>query len=159
MKLFNFAIASIVDANTGNGISRQFIDQTGSTDSDHLQYGREIRAKSVLAVLAKIKIAVKQYVDDSREAAKARRNNEAISQLSEHMLKDIGLTFVDIQDLKSGQTTLKGLNTRRNQYRDQEYRDQAARSNRLVQSTKRVSSQVVDIDSANQAHYEVAKCA
>jgi len=154
MKLFNFAIASIVDANTGNGISRQFIDQTGSTDSDHLQYGREIRAKSVLAVLAKIKIAVKQYVDDSREAAKARRNNEAISQLSEHMLKDIGLTFVDIQDLKSGQTTLKGLNTRRNQYRDQ-----AARSNRLVQSTKRVSSQVVDIDSANQAHYEVAKCA
>jgi uncharacterized protein YjiS (DUF1127 family) len=154
MKLFNFAIASIVDANTGSGISRQFIDQSGSKDSGHLQYGREIRAKSILGVLAEIKIAVKQFVDDSRAAARARRNNEAISKLSEHILKDIGLTFVDIQDLKSGQTTLEGLNSRRDQYRDQ-----AARSNRLVQSTKRVRSQVVDIDSANQAHYEIAKCA
>jgi uncharacterized protein YjiS (DUF1127 family) len=154
MNLINFAIASIVDANTGNGISRQFIDQSGSKDSGHLQYGREIRDKSVLGVLAKIKSAVKQFVDDSRVAARARRNNEAISNLSEHLLKDIGLTFVDIQDLKSGQTTLEGLNARRIQYRDQ-----AARSNRLVQSTKRVSSQVVDIDSANQYQYEVAKCA
>ena len=154
MKLFNFAIASIVDANTGNGISRQFIDQSGSKDSGHLQYGREIRAKSVLGVLAKIKSAVKQFVDDSREAARARRNNEAISQLSEHILKDIGLTFVDIQDLKSGQITLEGLNARRDQDRDQ-----GARSLRLLQSTKLVSSQVVDIDSANQAHFETAKCA
>ena len=154
MKLFNFAIASIVDANTGNGISRQFIDQSGSKESGHLQYGREIRAKSVLGVLAKIKSAVKQFVDDSREAARARRNNEAISQLSEHILKDIGLTFVEIQDLKSGQITLEGLNARRDQYRDQ-----GARNLRLLQSTKRVSSQVVDIDSANQAHFETAKCA
>ena len=58
MKLFNFAIASIVDANTGNGISRQFIDQSGSNDSGHLQYGRVIRAKSVLGVLAKIKSTI-----------------------------------------------------------------------------------------------------
>ena len=154
MKLFNLAIASIVDANTGNGISRQFIDQSGSKDSGHLQYGREIRAKSVLGVLAKIKSAVRQFVDDSKVAARARHHNEALSQLSDHILKDIGLTFVDVQDLKSGQITLEDLNARRDQYRDQ-----AARSNRLVQSTKRVSSQVVDIDSANQAHYEVAKCA
>ena len=154
MKLFNFAIASIVDANTGNGISRQFIDQSGSKDSGHLQYSREIRAKSVLGVLAKIKSAVKQFVDDSREAARARRNNEALSQLSEHILKDIGLTFVDIQDLKSGQITLEGLNARRDQDRDQ-----SARSLRLLQSTKLVNSQVVDIDSANQAHFETAKCA
>jgi len=154
MKLFNFAIASIVDANTGNGISRQFVDQSGSKDSGHLQYGREIRAKSVPGVLAKIKIAVRQFVDDSRLAARTRRSNEALSQLSEHILKDIGLTFVDIQDLKSGQTTLEGLNARRDQYRDQ-----TARSLRLLQSTKRLSSQVVDVDSANQAHYEAAKCA
>jgi uncharacterized protein YjiS (DUF1127 family) len=154
MKLFNFAIASIVDANTGTGISRQFIDQSGSEDSGYLQYGHEIRAKSVLGVLAKIKNAVRQFVNDSRAAARARRNNEEVLQLSENILKDIGLTFVDTQDLKSGQTTLEALNARRDQYRDQ-----AARSNRLIRSTKRVSSRVVDIDSANQAHYEVAKCA
>jgi len=154
MKLFNFAVASIVDANTRNGISRQFIDQLGSKQAAYEQTGREIRAKSVLDVLTKIKSVFNQYISDSRAAARARRNNEAVSQLSEHILKDIGLTFVDMQDLKSGQTTLQGLSARRDQYRDQ-----AARSNRLVQSTKRVSSEVCDIDSANQAHYEVAKCA
>ncbi len=154
MKLFNFAIASIVDANTGSGISRQFDEQLGSKQSAYEQAGREIRARSVLDVLTKIKSVFNQYISDSRAAARSRRNNEAVSQLSEHILKDIGLTFVDMQDLKSGQTTLQGLNTRRDQYRDQ-----AASSNRLVQSTKRVSSQVVDIDSANQAQYEVAKCA
>ena len=154
MKLFNFAIASIVDANTGSGISRQFVEQLGSKESAYEQAGREIRAKSVLDLLSKIKSAFNQYVSDSRAAARARRNTEAESQLSDHTLKDIGLTFVDIQDLKSGQVTLEALNARRDQYRDQ-----AASKNRLRQLSTRVSTQVLDFDSANQDQYETAKCA
>jgi len=154
MKLINFGIASIVDANTGNGISRQFTGQFGSKDSDYEKSAHEIRAKSVLGVLTKIKSAFKQYLDDSRAVARARRNTAEVSQLSEHILKDIGLTFVDIQDLKSGQITLEALNARRGQYRDQ-----AASIKRLDYSSKRAGTRVLDLDSANQAQYEIAKCA
>jgi len=156
MKLINLGIASIVDANTGNGISRQFIGQFGSIDSDYENSAREIRAKSILGVLAKIKSAFKQYLDDSSAVARARRNTAEVSQRSEHILKDIGLTFVDIQDLKSGQITLEALNARRGQYRDQ---DQAASIKRLDYSSKRAGTRVLDLDSANQAQYEIAKCA
>ncbi len=154
MKLINLGIASIVDANTGNGISRQFIGQFGSKDSDYEKSAREIRAKSILGVLAKIKRAFKQYLDESRAVARARRNTAAISQLGEHILKDIGLTSVDIQDLKSGQITLEALNARRGQYRNQ-----AASIKRLDHSSKQVGTRVLDLDSANQAQYEIAKCA
>ena len=154
MRLFNFAIASIVDVNTGSGINRQFVEQFGSKQSANEQAGRAIRAKSVLDVLIKIKSTFKQYIDDSRAAARAKRSIAEITQLSDLQLDDIGLTSVDIQDLKSGQISLEALNTRRDQYRDQ-----AALNNLLVEPTKRVSSRVVDIDSANQAHYEIAKCA
>jgi len=154
MKLINLGIASIVDANTGNGISRQFTDQFGSKHSDYEISAREIRAKSILGVLAKIKSAFKQYVKDSKADASVKRNTAEIAQLSEHQLKDIGLTPIDIQDLKSGQITLEALNTRRDQYRQQ-----AARNSLLRHSSNRVSTRVLDIDSAHQAQYETAKCA
>ena len=154
MKLFHFAIASIVDANTGSGINRHFVEQSGSKQSAYEQVGQEIRAKSVLDLLANIKSAFKQYINDSRAAARAIRDTAEITQLSEHQLNDIGLTWVDIQDLKSGQITLEALNTRRDQYRDQ-----AARNSRLSQLSTRVTTRVIDIDSANQAEYETAKCA
>ena len=154
MKLINLGIASIVDANTGNGISRQFTDQFGSKDSDYEKSAHEIRAKSVLGVLTKIKSAFMQYLDESRAVARARRDTAEISQLGEHILKDIGLTFVDIQDLKSGQITLQELSARRSQYRDQ-----AASIKRLDHASKQVGTRVLDLDSANQAQYEIAKCA
>jgi hypothetical protein len=69
-------------------------------------------------------------------------------------LKDIGLTFVDIQDLKSGQINLEGLNARRGQFRDQ-----AASIKRLDHASKQVGTRVLDLDSASQAQYEIAKCA
>jgi len=154
MKLINLGIASIVDANTGNGISRQFTGQFGSKDSDYEKSAREIRTKSVLGVLAKIKSAFKQYLDESRAVASARRNTAAVSQLGEHILKDIGLTSVDIQDLKSGQINLEALNARRGQYRDQ-----AASIKRLDHASKQIGTRVLDLDSASQAQYEIAKCA
>ena len=154
MKLINLGIASIVDANTGNGISQQFTGQFGSKDSDYEKSAHEIRAKSVLGVLAKIKSAFMQYLDEFRAVARARRNIAAVSQLSEHILKDIGLTSVDIQDLKSGQITLEGLSVRLVQYRDQ-----AASIKRLDQASKQAGTRVLNLDSANQAQYEIAKCA
>ena len=154
MKLINLGIASIVDANTGNGISRQFTGQSGSKDSDYEKSAREIRAKFLLGVLTKIKSAFKQYLDESRAVARARRNTAAVSQLGEHLLKDIGLSFVDIQDLKSGQITLEELSARRGQYRDQ-----VTSIKRLDHSSKQVGTRELDLDSAYQAQYEIAKCA
>ena len=117
MKLFNFAIASIVDANTGNGINRGFIEQFGSKNSDYEQLGREIRAKSILGLVGKIKNAFIQYIEDSKAIARERRAVEEVSQMSASMLKDVGLTQNDADDLRLGLISLDSLNARRDQNR------------------------------------------
>ena len=153
MKFLNLAIASIVDANTGNGINQQFVDQFGSGTTDYVQHGREIRANSVLAMFGKIKASVKQYIEDSKELAKARRNTREVLQLDDHMLRDIGLTYNDVVDLRLGLISTEGLSQRSNQNRD----DQDASLDRLSQHLVSVSEN--NLESANEENYELKKCA
>jgi hypothetical protein len=140
MKLFNFAIASIVDANTGNSVNRRFVEQFGSKNSSYEQFGREIRAKSILGLGGKIKSALIQYIAGSKAKAQERRGVEEVSQMSANMLKDVGLTQHDADDLRLGLISLDTLNARRDQNRNQ----REARLSRLSQSSK---------------NYELKKCA
>ena len=153
MKLLNFAIASIVDANTGNGINRQFVNQFGSNKTDYVRHGREIRANSVLALFGKIKTSIKQYIEDSKAAAQARENTREILQMNEHLMKDIGLNYNDGVDLRLGLISLDSLNARRDQNRNQ----QDAGLARLSQ--QQVSVGKYDLESSNEEAYELAKCA
>ncbi len=153
MKLLNLAIASIVDANTGNGINQQFVNQFGSGTTDYAQHGREIRANSVLALIAKIKASIKQYIEDSKASARARENTREILHLNDHMLKDIGLTYNDVVDLRMGLISTDELGQRRGQNRN----DQDASLDRLSQQLVSVSE--TNLESANQENYELKKCA
>jgi uncharacterized protein YjiS (DUF1127 family) len=155
MKLFNFAIASIVDANTGNGVNRHFVEQFGSKNSSYVQFGREIRAKSILGIVGKIKNAFIQYIEDSKAIARERRGVEEVSRMSATMLEDVGLTQNDADDLRLGLISLDTLNARRDQNRKQ----REVRLSRLSQSSKQVNVSGIDHESANQENYELKKCA
>ena len=153
MKLLNFAIASIVDANTGNSINRQFVSQFGSNKIDYAQHGRDIRANSILALIGKIKASVTQYIENSKATAQAHRSSEEVLQMSEHMMKDVGLTYNDVTDLRLGLISLNTLNQRRDQNRN----EQDAGLGRL--SLQQLSVGKNDHESANQEVFEMKKCA
>jgi uncharacterized protein YjiS (DUF1127 family) len=155
MKLFNFAIASIVDANTGTGISRSFVEQFGSKNSSYEKFGREIRAKSILGLAGKIKNAFIQYIEDSKAIARERRGVEEVSQMSASMLEDVGLTQNDADDLRLGLISVDSLNVRRDKNRS----EREASQSRLNQSSKQVNISGSDHESANQENYELKKCA
>jgi len=150
MKFLNLAVASIVDANTGNGINRHYIDQFGSNYSAHERQGHEIRSRSFLDVVAKIRASVQHYIEESKTEAKRRRAIKDLSGMNERLLKDIGLSRNDLYDIEQGSTSLEALNARRNR---------SANRRKLNQVSGKVSTRVRNIKSANQEQYETRKCA
>ena len=150
MKHFNLAIASIVDANTGNGLNHNFIDQFGPYHSTHEQHVHEIRSRSFLDLVTKIKTLVQKYIEDSKTKARNRQVIEDLRQLDDRNLKDIGLNRGDLYALQLGTTSLEALNARRNSSAD---------THKPSQVASNVGTSVSSIESANQALYEAKKCA
>jgi len=150
MKYLNLAVASIVDANTGNGLNHHFIDQFGSNHSAHQRQAHEIRSRSFLGLIAKIKASVQQYIEDSKAGAKRRQALKDLSQMNDRLLKDIGLNRDDLYDLNHGSTNLEALNARRNRSAD---------THRLRQVSTKVSTRIRSLESSNHAQYETKKCA
>lgn len=154
MKLLNLAITSIVDASTGNSVKRRFDERLGSNDYNFEQFGPETRANSMPGVVGKFKSAFIQYIEDSKARAGESRDIAEVLQLNSRILKDIGLTSEDQQDLESGRITLKVLNARRNQYRNG-----TVGNHRPTRSSNLVGTNLLNIDSANQVQYEAIRCA
>ncbi len=150
MKFLNLAVASIVDANTGNGLNHHFVNQFGSNHSTHERQAHEIRSRSFLDVIAKIKSSVQQYIEDSKVNSRRRQAIKDLSQMNDRLLKDIGLSRDDLRDIDNGSTNFEALNARRNRSTD---------SFRRNQTSAKISSSVRSIESANQAQYETKKCA
>ena len=150
MKLLNLAIASIVDANTGNGLNRDFIDPFGSYHSAHQKRAHEIRSRSFLDLVAKIKNSVQRYFEDSKTKARNRQAIKDLRQLDDRFLKDIGLNRGDLYAVQLGTTSLEALNARRNPSAD---------THKPSQVPSNVGTGVRSIESANQELYEARKCA
>jgi uncharacterized protein YjiS (DUF1127 family) len=106
MKPFHFAIASIVDANTGFGLVQdgRNIDYRDAELRSHV-----IRSQSVHAFFAAIGAAVRDSLAAYRERARQRRALDELSNLNDHYLDDIGLTRGDIVAVQLGQTSLEIL--------------------------------------------------
>ena len=155
MKLLNLGISSIVNANTGNGINHLHANQLGTHKTDYAGHGREIRANVLLDLIKKIKTSVKQYIDVSKALAQERRDTREILQMSEHMLKDVGLTQNDVHDLRFDLIALNTLNTRRVHNSNKE----VAHLSQSNQSSKQAGINTDKLESANQETYELKKCA
>jgi len=110
MKLFEFTIAPIVDANTGYGLESKNL---GVDYSAAIHAGREIRAKSVLAWFASIKHRIGQVISNYRVRAYNRRAIDGFSKLSDRLLKDIGIERYELASVRAGLTTLEELDASR----------------------------------------------
>ena len=148
MKHFPFAIASIVDANTGFGLSH------GGGKIDHRtaeQHGRAIRAKSIIALFAAIKQRIGVAVEACRVRVQARRDLQTLLNLSDRMLKDIGLPRGDLASVQYGAVTLKQLDAERKASR--QVTDQHVTTSIRVEKVNQAQEAV------NQELYAEAKCA
>ena len=148
MKLLQFGIASIVDANTGNGLTHNEgrIDYAAAA-----QHGRTIRAKSIIALYSLIKKRLGNAISSYRERASLRRQLVALAQLEDHLLKDIGLSRGDIFAVELGQMTLEQLDAqRRNNFQDELP---------ALTTVDKMGPQSLQLDAVNEAIYNEAKCA
>ncbi|MGD2173516.1 MAG: DUF1127 domain-containing protein [Gammaproteobacteria bacterium] len=146
MKHFQFAIASIVDANTGFGLTRG----GGNIDYRDAEIrSRAIRSKSVQAFFGAIRAAVRDTLAAYREKARQRRAIEELSLLNDHYLDDIGLTRGDITAVKLGQTSLEVL--------DADRRSRLAVAPLDFVDTGRIDDLTREAEAVNEAEYGAAK--
>ena len=148
MKLFEFTIAPIVDANTGYGLEGKNL----SVDySAAIHTGREIRAKSVLAWFTSIKYRIGQVISNYHVRANNRRAINAFSKLSDRLLKDIGIERYELASVRAGLTTLEELDASR--------RPGQVDNVQALQSPVRVDKEVRKLGAVNQDSYVLARCA
>jgi len=148
MKLFQFAVASIVDANTGNGLVHAGgrVDYTAAAD-----HGRAIRAKTVAALIGLIKSRISNAISTYKERARQRSGLSELSRLDDRLLKDIGLTRGDLIAVELGQTTLAELAPLRGV-------DNVAETLKLTVANQ-INEQDQDIYAVNETDYVEQKCA
>ncbi len=148
MKLLQFAVASIVDANTGHGL----LHNEGRIDyATAAQHGRTIRAKSIIALYKLIKEKLGNVISNYREQARQREQFVALAQLDDHLLKDIGLSRGDIFAVELGQMTLQQLDAQRRS----NFQDELPG----LTTVDQIGQQSVKLDAVNEAVYAEAKCA
>ena len=109
MNTFQFAIASVVDANTGQGLPKV----AGQIDYGVLtRHGREIRAKSLLEMLRTIGSRISSISARFTEYRRQRRAIRDLAALNDHLLEDMGFHRGDIIALQMGLVDLDELRER-----------------------------------------------
>lgn len=147
MKQFQFAIASIVDANTGYGLVHGGDTRDTSAQERH---AHEIRNRSVRAFFSSLKDSVASLVAALRERSRERRALAALSELSDYHLEDIGLTRGDVTAVELGQVSLQELN-------DDHRARMSAKPLGFAQAARVEQAQTGD--ASNEARYVEAQCA
>jgi len=148
MNMFQFAIASIVDANTGNGL----VHTGGRPDYGSLEKrGRRIRSQSVLDLAQAIRIGIADFLDGRRARAQERRDLNRLLSLNDHLLEDIGLQRNDLYLVQSGVIELKDLTRGSRSRHDQDWS--------RVKPTAHTEILDAAPDATNQQFYEQRKCA
>jgi uncharacterized protein YjiS (DUF1127 family) len=113
MKSLQFAIASIVDANTNYQFgASSSSDPIGNYQASMLE-GRKIRAKSLIAIFDSIRQRLGAAVARYRQRAEYRQQVNQLLNLSDRILSDIGLERGDLASLQAGLVTLEQLGGKR----------------------------------------------
>ena len=148
MKLLQFAAASIVDANTGQGLAHRTnpIDYAASAQNAHT-----IRAKSITALYRLIKDQVTNAISSYRAHSNKQLQVAALAKLDDRLLKDIGLSRGDIYAVQSGGVSMEQLESARRANR--QHRQSG------ISKIAPVGQQTLQLDAVNEAVYAGAKCA
>jgi uncharacterized protein YjiS (DUF1127 family) len=110
MKPLHFAIASIVDANTGFGLDQ------GSERIDYARAeheARSLRSRSFTRFLGSIGEGIAAGIARLRQYSEHRRGVNQLAALSDHHLEDIGVSRGDVIALQLNQIDTAELETRR----------------------------------------------
>jgi len=150
MKLLSLAIASLVDANTNQGYTRQYLESSEEV-AGHVQRARSNRSRVILSLFSKISDALRGFVERSRARAENRQAVEQLLRMNEHMLLDIGLTHSDVKSVDAGLISLDELSERR------QANHSVIKSISSAQRTS-VDNSVRKIESSNDDCFEFAKC-
>lgn len=148
MKLLQFAIASIVDANTGNGLahSPERIDYATAECA-----ARRIRSRSFIDFLRQIGNGISAARVALRARREQQRNLHSLSRLNDYLLDDIGFSRGDILAAEYGQIDLAQLESRRASNR---------RSGQIQLLNRIAVADNLETGSAlNEAAFARAKCA
>ncbi len=148
MKLLQFAVASIVDANTDNGLVHTGgrIDYTAAENR-----GRAIRAKTVTTLISLIKGQISNVISTYKVRALQNRGLSQLSRLDDRLLKDIGLTRGDLIAVELGHTTLAELASLR--------RSGSVAETLNLTVPNLINEQDQDINAVNETYYVEQKCA
>lgn len=148
MKLLQFAVASIVDANTGQGLVH---DVRNIHSADHISNGRTIRARSILDTLKLIKDQLAGSVSSLRAHIRSQGQLAVLARLDDHLLRDIGISREDIYAAQSGLISMEQFKAKRdktNRYSGLEVVRDSQPDTKLLQS-----------EAINEAVFSEAKCA
>ncbi len=151
MKIMSLAIASIVDANLNQDYTRQFTGSSSSNIEEQFRYGRQIRSRSIFDLIGLAIGWFGQIADKARQRAEERRATEKLLNLSDHLQKDMGLAENDLQGLRLGHLSLSDIGQRRKSLQS------TVQPNLLAQG-RPVAKNILELDSANQDSFELAKC-
>ncbi|MFT5659031.1 MAG: hypothetical protein ACI9KN_002312 [Gammaproteobacteria bacterium] len=145
MKMLNFAIASMVDATTGS-----HLNQTSSQPA--FSKKPVLRRRFLASLLGDTASFFDKVVTAYKVRSQSRKDRNEILQLSPRVLKDIGLSYEDIQGLLSNQLSFEELNSRRS--------EQQGLFNLRLTSPSLAETVVKspELDAANQDHRELASC-
>lgn len=148
MRLFTFAISSIVDSNTGYGLSgtRRFLEIDAAA-----QRGRQIRSKSGHGLLAALKGVVSRWIDGYRTRAQERRELAQLLGMNDRLLRDIGLSRGDLIAVQLGTASLRELQDERRGHSDREQD--------IVSTAELGRAADISREAANEASYRDRKCA
>jgi len=151
MKLLHFAASSMVNATTGSHLTETSY-RTAQLEDPQVQT-RQTRTRILPIIrnnMAAVSQLVSRLVTANRQRLQQNKDTVRILQLNAHNLKDIGLTYDDIAELKSGQISLKGLSAIRS-------KSQGPFDLRLKKAgTSKV--EVFNLKAANQELGEFASC-
>ncbi len=91
---------------------------TGGVKTSH-NFSHNIVQGSEAGFIDKFKAAARDKIEGYKDQARRERETKQVLQMSDSMLKDIGLTHTDRNSLNSGLISLVELNARREAYRRQ----------------------------------------
>ncbi len=148
MRLFTFAISSIVDVNTGHGLagSKQFLQIDAASGS-----GRKPRLISAHGLLTALRGAISSWIERYRVRAQERRELAELLGMSDRLLRDIGLSRGDLIAVELGSLSLQQLQSERRGRRDGEHE--------IVSEVKLGRATEIEHEAANEASYQERKCA
>lgn len=148
MNALQYAIASIVEANTGYGLPR------GAASIDYADAGaasRRHHAQAVSKYLQRTGRAISVILYRLRKRRELRRSLRQLSNLSDRLLEDIGFTRGDISAAQSGKMNQAEFE----QLRIRNLGEKKIQQRKIVVAGKHASAR----NAINEAVFEKAKCA